>query len=567
MCPFRLDPVGFEVRAGLGTPAEGGRIGRGVRVDLGRFGLCRLEAGAPEAASRVVPLLDEPVADGVSVDRPRDGPRELVGVRDRLRDLEAGEPLAGERHERLVFESALRFAGVVAVLAFGLVRRRAVDGQFVTIRDLDERRHALAPLVVVDPDDGDVFDRGVFRENAGHLTRFDVLTAREDPVVEPVEHVQVSVLVDPSHVAGVEPVRSERRAGRLRSEVSRGYRRAVHDDLARLARRHGRSVLVDDGDVGPEERPTDRADSPARPLRSGRRHLRGRLGHPVRRVDRDRVVPTALDQLVRRGCPAEQDDAQRLGEGSSPVEHPFEHRRNERDAGHVVPVDVVCGSARVESLAEHERRAVQRRPVHRGEPAHVMERERDEPAVVGVDAEPERGGDPGGVHVARGERDRLCRAGRPGGEKHAQPVVERPVGRVDRRRLRAVDGGDRVVARLVDGEDGNLVARRERLRLRRFGTDDDVEVGSLDALAQLPRREPLAERDERRADAHHRVDHADGADVRRREDADPVVVTDAVCGEPPGRLRDEPVEVGVRPGFSVLRTHQRHLVRRGDDPV
>ena len=78
----------------------------------------------------------------------------------------------------------------------------------------------LAPSVVGTADDRGFDDRLVLVEHALDLGAGDVLTAGHDHVLEPVDDVEVPVVVAHADVAGVEPAAGERRARSRRDRAS-----------------------------------------------------------------------------------------------------------------------------------------------------------------------------------------------------------------------------------------------------------------------------------------------------------------------------------------------------------
>ena len=95
-----------------------------------------------------------------------------------------------------------------------------------------------------DADDRRLGDVGVLVERSLDLGGVDVLAAADDDVLQPVDHVQVAVVVEPAEIAGVEPAVGEGLGGLLRQvEVPADDRRALQPDLADLARRQRLAVV------------------------------------------------------------------------------------------------------------------------------------------------------------------------------------------------------------------------------------------------------------------------------------------------------------------------------------
>ena len=116
-------------------------------------------------------------------------PRQRRDELDAARPLEAREPRAGERAERVAVER-----GAVA--------------------PHDDRRHLLAPARVRRADDRDVGDVGVRAQHRLDLGRRHVLAAGDDEVLHAPGDEEVAVGVAAAEVAGVEPAVADRRRGR-----------------------------------------------------------------------------------------------------------------------------------------------------------------------------------------------------------------------------------------------------------------------------------------------------------------------------------------------------------------
>ena len=78
----------------------------------------------------------------------------------------------------------------------------------------------LAPSIVGTPDDRDLHHGLVLVEHALDLGARDVLAARHDHVLEPVDDVEVPVVVLHADVAGVEPAARERACWSRRDRAS-----------------------------------------------------------------------------------------------------------------------------------------------------------------------------------------------------------------------------------------------------------------------------------------------------------------------------------------------------------
>ena len=94
----------------------------------------------------------------------------------------------------------------------------AVDRRAVAQHD--ERHRHLAPALVGAADHRGLDHRVVLVEHPLHLGAGDVLAAGHDHVLEPVDDVEVAVVVEHADVAGVEPAAGERRARWRRGRAS-----------------------------------------------------------------------------------------------------------------------------------------------------------------------------------------------------------------------------------------------------------------------------------------------------------------------------------------------------------
>ena len=82
-------------------------------------------------------------------------------------------------------------------------------------RGHDPGHHARAEIGIGDAGHARVADRRVFEQHRLDFGRIDVLAARDDQVVAPVEHPQATVGVEAADVAGVQPAVAQRaRSGR-----------------------------------------------------------------------------------------------------------------------------------------------------------------------------------------------------------------------------------------------------------------------------------------------------------------------------------------------------------------
>ena len=93
-------------------------------------------------------------------------------------------------------------------------------GHVVAGVELEDGGDPLAPLVVGQADDRAVEDRGVGQQGLLDLGRVDVEPAGDDHVLEPVDDVQVAVVVQVADVAGVMPAVPGGLGGRGRDSCS-----------------------------------------------------------------------------------------------------------------------------------------------------------------------------------------------------------------------------------------------------------------------------------------------------------------------------------------------------------
>ena len=109
------------------------------------------------------------------------------------------------------------------------------------------------------------------------------------------------------------------------------------------------------------------------------RDLRARLREPVGGADGPAGRARLLEQIGRGRRAAQQDDAQARARARARVQQPPQLGRDERDDRDVV-------GARAPGVADHRARAVDRGAQQHHQPADVRERQRAQPALVGVEA-------------------------------------------------------------------------------------------------------------------------------------------------------------------------------------
>src|SRR5579875_2864906 len=118
----------------------------------------------------------------------------------------------------------------------------------------------LAPLVMRDAEHRGLADGRVLVEHLLDLARVDVVAAADDELLLAVDDEEVAVLVDPAHVAGVQPaVDDGLRRGLRPLPVAAHHVVALDHDLADLADGHLGTVVVDDLHLYAGDRGADRA--------------------------------------------------------------------------------------------------------------------------------------------------------------------------------------------------------------------------------------------------------------------------------------------------------------------
>ena len=148
----------------------------------------------------------------------------------------------------------------------------------------DVRDRDLAPAIVGTPDDGRFDHRLVLVEHALDLGAGDVLAAGHDHVLEPIDDVEVAVVVHHADVAGVEPAAGERRARRVGiAPVALEHLRSAQHDFAAFTgaapTRRARPRCRARG-TGTADRRCRACDTVLVPVEEG--VARDRLGQPVR---------------------------------------------------------------------------------------------------------------------------------------------------------------------------------------------------------------------------------------------------------------------------------------------
>src|SRR5690606_3715316 len=93
--------------------------------------------------------------------------------------------------------------------------------------------NTLSPFLVGDTNYRDLPHRVVQQQDALYFGRVDVLSARDDQVISPVEYIQVAIFVHPADVARAEPAVHHLRSSCARVVVVAGHDYwSAHLDLA-----------------------------------------------------------------------------------------------------------------------------------------------------------------------------------------------------------------------------------------------------------------------------------------------------------------------------------------------
>ena len=155
---------------------------------------------------------------------------QLLPYLDRLRDFEGGNLVATE--------SAQFFLA------------SALPGE-----DTDDRVDPFAPMWIRQSNNGDFVHGRMFREDVFDLGREDVVAAGLDPEFRAVAQVHVAAVIQPSHVAGIDPAVADGFAilvGRV--PVTGKCDFTAHDKLADIADRNIAAVIIDNADIDERQR-------------------------------------------------------------------------------------------------------------------------------------------------------------------------------------------------------------------------------------------------------------------------------------------------------------------------
>lgn len=89
----------------------------------------------------------------------------------------------------------------------------------------DESHRHLSPLRITLADNGNLGNRRMHQQHLFDLARIDVRTARDDQILRSILQGQKTIVIEHSHVAGVQPAIPQRVAGGLRIAPVAGHHR------------------------------------------------------------------------------------------------------------------------------------------------------------------------------------------------------------------------------------------------------------------------------------------------------------------------------------------------------
>lgn len=387
--------------------------------------------------------------------------------------------------------------------------RRAGDGN-------DERDAAFAPHRVGHPDHSGRLDERMQAQRVLDLGGGDVLAARDEDVLEPIDDAEHAARVARHQVAGAQPVAAHgtcRRGGV--AEVAGEDARPSHPELSgRLALEGKPRRGIDDTHAHVRIRPSHRAPRAEGLRRRKVQDVRRRLGQPVALRQGDPACPPRVLQRRRHGRTAHQREAEGRDIRRPPLPIGGEQgvlRRHAHHRGHASIGDELQHTGRLERALEHDGRAhppgEQRLAVPRGD---VELREHRQHDVVLRERQRLREGEVVPEAVRVGEHDALRGRLAARREDHEQRVVV--VHRPSRCRLRrARDGcldpggaedrsGRRDLGRSegLSGEGGVLVL-----------DEDERGGGAGEHVGELAGRQPPGQR--------HQGDSREGAGEERHD--------------------------------------------------
>ena len=275
------------------------------------------------------------------------------------------------------------------------------------------------------PDAGALDDTRVGEDLGLDLSRRDIVAPMAEAVLDPVDEVQLAVLVDHPGVAGVEPTVAPRGGGRLRHPeitVVQPPRQVVPDhDLPERVRPDGFVELVDDADLAAGERLA------ARPVvgRVGGGRGEAHLGVAEAGTEPDTEAPLELPVLRdQRVHPGPDHGVVGVGRcGGLAEEEPADHEQHRM--GDPMAADVVPEAAQAERVPQHHPQVELSGEAQSELAAGMKGRPAGEDRAVVISAGPVTGEYSFGdlLDAAPGLEDSFGRAGRAGGVDHGVGVV------------------------------------------------------------------------------------------------------------------------------------------------
>ena len=423
----------------------------------------------------------------------------------------------------------------------------------------DEGLDRLAGVWMWHTDHGRLLDLGMPGEHVFHLGRVDVEPRHDHEVLGAVDEIEVAVVVDGRHVAGLQPtVLGEDGVGCIGVLVVAGEDVvAAHPDLAGVTDQGVTAGLAHEPDLDALEGATDRTESHLAPHTGGTR--RRRLGQPVALVDRDTEAVEHLlrdgDRQLRRTRQGEPDRGEGVRVQFVEVGERRPHRRGAGHDGDLAALDRLGSRQGVEPLDQDERRADAEPERHDDvQPEDVEQREHrvDDVAlfrpvlrrVALVQAGPQ---------VAVGEHGGTRVAGGAAGEHQGGQLILVDLHAFDRLVLEQLVHRDRVLGDVVRiaGDDG--LDRRHPLPIHvqpgrgaRLLDDDHLRADLVDLGFELRSGAQRIERHGDRAETEGREVGDDEVGGVAAEQDHPVALADTHRGQPAAQAVDLVAQLAVR---------------------
>lgn len=341
----------------------------------------------------------------------------------------------------------------------------------------DDRMNALAPIRVRQADDR---ERGYSRMGGKHrldLRRIDILAARHDHVLQPIDDRDISVRIHPPDIAGVHPAVAQHRCGFLGPPpIAEHDVGTANGDLTRHPSGGLAAIGCNDPYFADRRRAAGRTGAAVRKRLGamiGRREkaaCRRQFGHAIglAKAGLRKCSDEPGEQcLVNRRCSiSDQTHAAgiEIGEARMIHQHP-EHCGDEEEIGHLVRLDRVENLQGIEDRQEDAGRAREEREKQSGEPAYMEKRRGVEKDRAG-----RRPGQRQGGQLREGDA-RMA-------EHHALWLTRRPPRIYDRGEIRAAakrignsigDVEPRIAAR--DSIDSGCTDRHDAAQVRNGGAD------------------------------------------------------------------------------------------------